>query len=275
MKGKPDIFSYADYRAYLRDFYKQRKEEEPKFSYRSFAKHAGLASQSFLRDVIIGDKNIGQSTPLFLKALGLNNAESKFFKLLVDFDNAKTRIEKNFFFEKIAATKRFKEASRIDESMYTYLSHWYYPAIREMIHRDDFEYDAHWISKNLNPKIKVHDVRKALNVLLDLGFAREHEGTLISNDPILTTGHEATSLGVVNFHLQMLEKAGESIERFRGPDRDLGAMTICIRQDQIPAIKAKIHAFREEILHFADGSESKDLVVQFNTQLFPLNTLKQ
>lgn len=275
MTWKPDIFSFADYRAFLRAYYESAKIHIPKFSYRAFANAAGLSSQSFLRDVMRGDKSIGTSGGLFAKAMHLSSSEQKFFDLLIDFDHANSHGDRNRIFTQIASTKRFQEARKVDEGMYLYLSNWYFPAIREMVGRKDFENNPQWISTQLSPSVGIREIKKALSILFELGLIIENENAFTIGDPTLTTGHEAKSLGVINFHHEMLRMAGESIERFSSDHRDLGAMTICVNQTQLLDIKTQIHAFRKSILHFADVNDDGDLVVQFNTQLFPLNKVHE
>lgn len=274
MQWLPDIYSFLDYRAYLRAYYDAAKHNVPRFSYRSFAERAGLASQSFLRDVIRGDKNIGTSLPGICKAIGLQKAEREFFELLVEFDGAATRQERNALFEQIAASKRFREARRLDEGMYRYLSSWYYPAIRELAAHDAFRPDPDWIAATLQPAITPAQAREALDALLDLGFLVADGERVRMGDPTITTGHEVAHLGVENYHHEMLRLAGESIRRFPASQRDLGAMTICVTPEDLGEIKRRIHGFREQILALGDERPGGTILLQFNTQLFPLNKVE-
>lgn len=276
MTWQPDIYEYVDYRAYLRAYYQAAKDNVDKFSYRSFAADAGLASQSFLRDVIRGDKNIGNSLTAICKAIGLRKPEREFMELLVAFDQASTRSERNELFARIAATKRFQAARRIDEGMYRYLTHWYIPSVRELVAHAKFHEDPAWIAETLRPEITVAQAAEALELLLDLGFVvRQEDGTLAIADPTITTGHEVASLGVENYHHEMLRLAGESIRRFPAEHRDLAAMTICVRPEDMAEIKRRIHAFRETVLGYADEQEGGTVIVQFNSQLFPLSKVDE
>ena len=44
-----DLFEYINYRRYLADYYRSRKEELPAFSYRYFCNKAGIKSPVFLK----------------------------------------------------------------------------------------------------------------------------------------------------------------------------------------------------------------------------------
>ena len=165
---QPDIFTFLDYREYLQAYYEAAKENTRAFSYRYFARKAGLSSASFLRHVMRGERNIRGSTQQFSKALSHTKEESEFFEMLVKFSQATSDSEKNKVFERVCAFRRFREARRIDKAMFHYLSHWYYPAIREMTARSDFREDPTWIGSQLIPPVPAKKVAGALDVLLEL-----------------------------------------------------------------------------------------------------------
>ncbi len=273
---KPNIFEFLDYRAYLRAYYKAAKENVSAFSYRYFARRAGLSSPSFLRHVMRGERNIGTTTKNFTDALELNEEETQFFILLVDFDQAETEREADQAFEKLAANRRFRNARRLSQAMFEYLSHWYYPAIREMVARVDFQEDSAWIASQLMPSIKPEEAEVAISTLLDLGLVeRSDDGRLRRGESSVTTGHEVRSLAIANYHRQMLERAGESIELIPREYRDLGAMTVCISPATIREVKQRVHTFRELLFEICESDDSPQVVFQINTQIFPLSALPE
>lgn len=270
---RPRIFNYLNYRDYLSDFYDAEKVHNPKFSYRYFSRRAGYSSPNFLQLVIKGKRGLSsESVERFAKALDLGAKEKKFFSYLVEFNQARTAEEKNKAFEKVAASRRFRQARRIDHAMYTYLSRWYFPAIREMTARVDFQEDVEWIATQLLPNIKPSEVKEALEILLELGLVvRQDDGKLSRGEPSLTTGHEVHSLAIGNYHRQMLQRASESIESVPSELRDLGALTVCIEPSSVPEIKQRIHTFREQLLDRCDRDDTPRVVYQINLQFFPLN----
>ena len=54
LRTPADVYAYLDYRAFLRDFYAEKKANNPVFSYRSFSKRAGVASLNYLKLVVEG-----------------------------------------------------------------------------------------------------------------------------------------------------------------------------------------------------------------------------
>lgn len=271
-RGRVSVFEYTDFRKYLADHYAAEKARRPSFSYRAFARRAGFSSPNFLKLVIDGMRNLGkESVPSFTKALGLAGEEAKFFADLVAFGQAPNIEEKNRYFERIAASRRFRAARRIDGALFDYLSHWWTPAIREMAGRVDFRDDPTWIARELRPRIKPAEAKRALKTLVTLGLlVKDARGQLVRGEPTLTTGHEVRSVAVVNYHRQMLERAAEAIEAQPSSRREFAAVTVCIRADTVPDLKARVQRFCEEVLERCDRDGEPEVVYQVNVQLFAL-----
>ncbi|OIP38473.1 MAG: hypothetical protein AUK47_11855 [Deltaproteobacteria bacterium CG2_30_63_29] len=271
---KPSIYEHLDFRSYLTAYYDAGKANTRVISYRYLARRAGFSSPSYLRHVMKGERNLGpDSIDRLVKALDLGKAESDYFRALVAFNQAVTQEEKNLAFERVASIQRFRKARRIDGALFEYLSHWYYPAIREMAARRDFRDDPAWVASQLVPTIKNSDARKALKVLFELELlVKSDDGVISRGDPSITTEHEVQNLGIGNYHRQMLEQASKSIELVDREMRDLAAMTVCISKETVQELKRRVHEFRELLFDLCDSDENPSIVYQINTQLFPLTT---
>lgn len=268
----PDIFEYLDYRKFLGDYYTAAKKHNRAFSYRYFSRKAGYSSPNFLKLVIDGKRNISaDSIERFGQALKLKPSEKRFFANLVAFNQASTVEEKNEAFERVAASRRFRRARRLDHAYFEYFSHWYFPAIREMAGRPDFREDPEWIAKQLLPSIHPSQARTALDLLEELELLqRDENGQLVRGETSITTGHEVMSLAIRNYHRQMLERAADSMELVGPERRDVSALTVCIEPDTVSELKDRVHAFRERLLDRCDRDQAPSTVYQINVQLFPL-----
>jgi uncharacterized protein (TIGR02147 family) len=267
------VFDYLDYRAYLRAYYDAAKRRPSGFSFRAFSKRAGFSSPNFFKLVIDGERNISaDSVGKFADALGLDENERGFFSDLVSFDQAETKAEKNRAFERLASSRRFRSARRIDSQMHEYLSHWYHPAIRELITSPDFQEEATWIATKLHPAITAKQAAHSLQLLLDLGLVVRNSETkrLELREPTLTTEHEVMAIGAANFHKQMLERASESIDTIPSSLRDLAALTVCVSADRAKLVKERIHQFREAMTELCENDPVATTVYQLNVQWFPL-----
>jgi uncharacterized protein (TIGR02147 family) len=272
------VYDFLDYRAYLRAYYEAAKRVRPSFSFRMFSRLAGLRSPNFLKLVIDGERNLGSdSVGRFAEALGLEGADAAFFGDLVAFGQAPTMVEKNRAFERIASSRRFRSARRIDGDLFAYLSHWYTPAVRELAARSDFQEEPRWIAAQLRPRITPAEAAEAMKLLLSLGLLVRDPttGRVLRGEPTLTTEHEVRSLGAASFHRQMLERASQSIETVPRELRDLAALTVCVSPKTAALVKERIHQFRESLTELCDSDADGSTVYQLNVQWFPLSHSKE
>lgn len=270
---QPDIYEYLDYRAYLRAYYEAAKAAVPAFSYRYFSRRAGFSSPNYLKLVMDGERNLtADSTRKIIKGLGIDAEAARFFADLVDFAQAEDAERKNAAFERVASSQQFRQARKIDHSMFEYLSHWYIPAIREMAARPDFRDDAAWVASQVFPPISTKEAAAALKLLLELGLLIRDGDKLTRGEPTWTTGHEVRSLAIGNYHREMLERAAASIEAVPRERRDLSSLTVVVGRDTVDDLKARIHAFREAMIERCERDEDREVVYQLGIQLFPLSS---
>lgn len=269
----PSVYEYLDFRAFLRDHFEASKATKKHYSYRYFARHANLSSSNFLKLVIQGKRNLGPSTiEGFAKALKLDGHEAGFFATLVTLGQAQTVAERNRAFEQVAANRRFRAARRLEGPLFEYLTRWYYPVIRELAARADFREEPRWIAAQIRPRVTAEQARAGLATLEQLGLlVRDERGRLVRGDPSLTTGHEVRSVVVPAYHRQMIERAGSSVDTVAPEERDISALTVCVRAKTLADLKERIHRFREEMLERCDSETEPEIVYQLCIQLFPLS----
>jgi uncharacterized protein (TIGR02147 family) len=274
---RPSVYDYTDYRGFLRDYYTAEKARRPAFSYRYFARRAGHTSPNFLKLVIEGKRNLGpESVTAFARALELDAEEAAFFADLVAFDQAKREEVKTKHLARVTAARNYRKAGRIEGQLFEYLSHWYLPAIRELVARPDFTEDPKWISRELVPHISARRAADGLKVLLNLGLVRRlPDGRLERGDPSWTTGPEVNSKIVASFHHQMLMLAAEAVQNFSSEERSVTSLVVCVRAKTMEEIRRRITTFQQELLALCDADEEPELVCQMGMQLFPLSRTRE
>lgn len=272
-----DVFRYRDYRQYLRDVYAARKKSEYGFSYRAFARKAGLSAPNYLKLVSDGQRNLTPEMAVrFAAALGLEGEAADYFCDLVNFNQAATAQERERCYQRLRRYRRYKNSFRLDAAHAAYHAEWYIPAVRELVACQGFREDPRWIATALRPNITQRQAEQALRVLEQLGFvARDAEGRLLQREPVLTTGDERP-LGhhIVNFHRAMLERAADALDHVARDEREIGALTLSLSADQFQLFKQRLYEVRQELLQAAVEAASSggplDRVVQINLQMFPL-----
>jgi uncharacterized protein (TIGR02147 family) len=267
-----NVFEYLDYRAFLRDAYRDLKRRQRGFSYRWFSRRAGFASPNFLKLVAEGKRNLTPDTiQRFSDALGLAGKEAEFFRDLVGFNQAGTAVEKNRYFERIGTYRKHLAVRRLERHEFEYFSRWYYVAVRELVACHGFRDDPEWIARSLVPPITPAQAAHAIELLLKLGFVeRGPDGRLRQKEPLLSTGPEVRSLAAGNFHRQMMERAAASIERVPRERRDISGLTVALTPELLSLFKQKVTQLRAELLEVSAAAREPTIVAQLNFQLFPL-----
>jgi uncharacterized protein (TIGR02147 family) len=269
----PEVSTYVSYRRFLEDWYRARKAADRRFSHRLFARRAGVSSPSLLNEIISGKRNLTPSQlPGFLRALGLSGPDAACFRDLVALDQAATEAERNAAWERLAASRRFREARPIEGAAFAYLSSWHGPAIRELALCSGFRAEAEWIARTLRPRITVTQARDALATLLELGLLVERDGSMVTAETSVATAHQVHGLAVHNYHRQMLERARDAVEGARSRERHLVGVTVAIPEDLVPELKAELDALQERLLNLCDARATEaERVYQIELCLFPLS----
>lgn len=270
----PCIYSYDDYRVYIRDYLQAMKDGNPLLSNRFFAKKTKI-SAAFLKMVSSGQRNLSPSgIAKFSSGFGFNKDEKNFFQELVLFNQAELTEEKNFHFQNMAKHKKYRELRYLDSAQFEYCSKWYYSVIRELIACENFVEDPEWIAATLCPAITPKQAEEALKLLISLQLVRRDEkGRLIQNDAVISSGEKTRSLAMKNYHREMLNKAEQSIDRIAREERDLTAMTFAISEEDFAMVKHEIMEFRRSLISKLTAKKTPShRVYQINFQLFPLTT---
>lgn len=269
-----DLFKYLDHRRYLKDYYREHKEKRGStFSFRTFARAAGLSSPNFLKLVMDGKRNLGpDGIARFGKALRLNKEETTYFENLVHFNQASTDDERNEWYKRLSTSKKYREIREIEKNYFVYFSHWYYAAVRELVLLPNFDENPDWIARHLSPPITVREAKTAVELLLKMGFVkRDKTGRLIQAERNITTAHEVQSLAISNFHRQMIQRASESIERTPPEKRDVSSLTLALSKEKFVEAKRRIQEFRRELNVLLSEEGRPEAVYQVNFQIFNLS----
>ncbi|OGR01164.1 MAG: hypothetical protein A2284_08120 [Deltaproteobacteria bacterium RIFOXYA12_FULL_61_11] len=266
-----NIFDYDDYRVFLRDRFDELKKEKSQFSFRFFARKAGLAAWNFPSLVIKGKRNLSkESVYKFSTALGLQPKEHEYFENLVFLNQADTIKEKNHYYLKLNKVRGPSKIKRLLELEFSYYSEWYIPVLREMVELAGLPEDPERIAKLLDPPITRREVERGFSVLEELGLIEYVEGRRVKKDRTLTTDSEARSLLIKNFHHRMISLGLEALDRFQPDERNISSLTLSITDEQFEEVKRRTYEFMQEILALVTNEKRTDRIYQCNFQLFPL-----
>ena len=270
------IYDYTNYRLFLKEYYEAQKAEKG-FTYRDFARLAGMNSTSWLLHLIKGTKNLSaESVIRVAKAIKLNKAETEYLEMMVPFTQARTNGEKDRYYQRMLGMKRKLKIAKLGEEQYDYYTKWYHPAVRSMVSKVDFSdgdggHDFSILGRCLIPPIPARDARKSVLCWRSWAcIARDSHGRFSQSSAMISTGDEVASLNVVNYHKQVSRLAEGAHDLSAKEERDISALTLGINEADFLRIKARIQAFRKEIMEMAAASEHPDRVYQLNFQMFPV-----
>lgn len=265
------IFDYSDYRLFLKDYYESHKAVNPSFSYRYLSQKAGINSAPFYKFIIEGKRNLTKVTVLkTCAALRLKDREAEYFENLVFFNQAKTIVEKNHFFELLVEKQRHRSVAKIQENQYSYFSEWYHCVVRELACMVDFKEDFARLAGSVVPAITPREAEKSVKLLLNLGFLKKDAGRYYQTEPIVSTGYGLASHQILNFQIMMLRKAIESFDRCKQNERLTSATTLAVSRETYVKMVEKLRTVRNEFLELARGDAEADTVYELTVNFFPL-----
>ena len=265
-----EIFSYSDYRLYLKDACEEIRKDKPFFSYRYISQKAGLKSVGFISWVVKGKRNISSSLTHKLTAIfKLGKREADYFELLVNHNQAKTTEERQHYLDRLLAF-RSTRATVVERDRDQYYSRWYYSAIRELVALAEI-HDASDISTILRPPIKRSEAKESLELLTRLGMIRRGADKRYERiDAALTSGPCVDPAVIHGFQAATMQLAQSALHRFPREDRDISTVTLSCNAKDLERLRERIRQMRAEVAEIACASENADQVFQLNTQFFPL-----
>ena len=269
-----DIYSYLDYRAFCRDYYVDHKATDPRFSYRSFAKKASIAS-SYLKHVIDGKRNLSPEMSIkFGHGMDLSSKEIDYFENLVRFNQASSLEEKDLYFDRLRKKRaRSLKPLGLAEAV-RLLSHWYVVAIKELVVNLNTD-DVKVLQKVLRKKLPENLIEKTIQELREFGWLSLSEGRWQSSASQIQFPDEVRSYVVRSFHGQMLELAIEALEDDL-LEREYGAAVFTFPESEFPKLKEKLKDLQRDFISYVQdlSSQSKELsgqrVYHFGLQCFSL-----
>jgi uncharacterized protein (TIGR02147 family) len=266
----PELFTYTDYRAFLRDFFEERREENAFFSLRYSQQKTGLDAGNLVK-ILQGERHLPKRyIDPFIELCGLKGRRALYFSVLVRYSRTKSNVEAREHFEQLAELKRAPSRT-IESQQYDYFKSWHYAALRSLLDYYDFKGDYGALGAQLDPPVSPTEAKRAIEVLRSLGLIEKHAGGVFKpTDKIVTTGERWQSFAIESLQERIIELGRESLKRFPKERRDISTVTMSISSDDFRKIRTIIQECRRQILKVVHESEKAEGVYQLTMQLFPL-----
>ncbi|MGL1901705.1 MAG: TIGR02147 family protein [Fibrobacterales bacterium] len=267
------IYLYSNYRIYLKDHFKLLRATDPQFSQKRVMIDLGVRSSGFLSNVLSAKKNLNPSQVEKLSILlSHTKMETRYFKALVGYDQARNSADKQSNYEIIQDVQavKFKDLEGVELDLF---SHWYFVAIRELIALNPFLGDFKVLSQSLRPSITMNEAREAIYFLESGRFIeRDSKGKYHVVDALISSKNEIRSTSVVGFQNVMIDFAKEALAVMPVAERDISSISFSASQEMFERIKKEMQEFRKYILDLAESEQTDASVLyQCNMQFFPIS----
>jgi len=268
----PDLFSYLEYRDYLKDAYEERRKLQPYFSYRFIGNKVGMDSsyltRLFQKKLHLGDDLVERMAHAF----GLTEVSLDYFRNLVSFNKAKNETQARVFHEQLMRLRGVGyQVVRGDQE--EYFSNWIHVALRSLLDYTPFDGDFEALGAALLPQVSADEVKHALFLLERLGMVRRNDQGFEVLDNHLHSGDNWIAEAIKTFQKTTMELASRSLDEVPAPLRDVSTMTMDIDAETLGDLKIMVREFQENVAKLVESAGSSDRVYHLNIQLFPLTQL--
>ncbi|MBP5440733.1 MAG: TIGR02147 family protein [Fibrobacter sp.] len=264
------ITEYKDYYSLIKDFYEDQKRTSY-FSWREFAKLAGFSSPTYLRLVSEGKSKLSRvSMNRMISAMGLVGFEVDYFKVLVNFCNAKDDESKMPYWKEMRRIALEYKVRVVDKEAVEYFDGWKNQVVRELAPMMPGATPGQ-IAKTCCNEITAAEVSKSLEFLTKAGFLKKGaDGSYRQTEKNVAASKEGMAYAVHAMQHKMLQLADESIERFEPQERSVSSVTFTVNRECYERIVQEIDSFRRKIAAMPSEIEKADQIYHLNMQLFPL-----
>ena len=265
------IFTYSDYREYIKDAIQEKRKKNPQYSYRCAASRMGISSGSLAR-ILNGTRHAGREMMHKLIAfLGLKKKEAEYFSLIARFESIKDENKRRDCYRKILKM-RAERNKPIPPGNYRFFEQWYHIALFELLRTEKYTGDNAAFGAMLVPPISESKTRKAIELLKRLGYIQESkDGSIRPAQPFLTTGDTWESVAIHAFQSAMSNLGAQALDTIPKEERDFSTLTMALSKEAFEKVRDVVKKARMEISAIERDCAAPDRVYQINFQCFPLS----
>ena len=265
------ITEYQDYRKYMLDYFDWRKRTSA-FSWREFSKQAGFSSPSYLKLVCDGKSSLSRVGVLQVAAaMDLGDYELEYFKLMVDFTNAKNDEKKKETFRKMEKLAKEQHARVLNADAFDYYESAVNSIVRELAPLMPGALPGD-LAKKIKHDFTAQEIRVALKLLVKLNFLKtKGENVYEQTDKIISGSSDSLALALRSMNRQMIDLAREAIDKIDPSERNISGVTVGVNDDALKRITEAVNTCRKQVVAIAGECDKIDQVYRLNLQLFPLS----
>lgn len=280
----PRLSAFTDYRAYLREFYEYKraltKHELRPYHYANFSAAANIRSPNYLKLIIDGHRNLSPAmAKKFARALSLGREEAEEFVALVNFSQATEPLERNRCL-KVLSDLRVRQqlkSGEINAETWEKVPGWVTWVLYALTDQQNVRFEPDRLFELMRGKARPEEIRRSLERLLESGeLTRDPSTGEISKGRELMSGSESVPVALVRkLQAELIYLGLESLFQDQPQDREFGAQTMSLTEDEFEVLKFELRQFRKrwaKDVGVARKLTKGHRVFQLNIQLFPVTT---
>lgn len=268
---RPALFSYFEYRSYLRDFYEAIRQESPHFSYQYMAQKAEMDASN-LAKIIQRKRHLpSKAIAHFREILSLNEEEFHYFETMVAMGKSRKEEQKQQLFNELIHLQS-NQPRHMAINDYHFYNNWYTTAIYGLLDCYAFYGNYRELSEQLQPAISVKQAKESIALLKDLKLiAANEDGRYLPTESILSTGEEWRSYAVKNFQNQTIDLAKKALNTMESSERHIATLTFSASDEDMKEVYELSREYRKKVISLISKSDKGSRVYQMNMQLFPMS----
>ena len=278
----PLLADYMDYRLFLADFYRFKKDHTRSslrpYNYTIFSAAADIKSPNYLKMIIEGKRNLSMDmVQKFARACGFNKAQSDEFKLLAIFNQSEDPADRNYALKKLSeyrVDQKLKHGE-LDRKVFEKVPNWIGWIIYALVDQSGVNFDVPQLKHLLRGKASETEIQHALESLLSSGeLVKNAETNQIQKGKPTEAPDEIPAALIRKLQMQLMYLGLESLYQDQATEREFGSLTMSLTEKEFEEIKFKLRQMRKS-LHkensIARMGQKGDRVYQLNLQLFPVS----
>lgn len=261
------------YTGLLEQEFQKRLKKNHKYSLRAFARDMGVPSSN-LSNLLKNRRGLSLETAEKITTkLRFDDRTAQLFLSLVAAKNSRSELARKKANQDLVAIETTESFTPLELDRFEIIKNWYHFAILELVQLQDFQDSTNWIAKRLG--ILPQEAGEALSRLVRCGMLTRKSGKLIKAKDFVATPCGTPSKVIRDFHRQILQKAGTSMETTPIEKRSNSATTMSVDSAKLPeAIKA-LREFRRKFCREQSAAKNKDRVYCLSIHFFPLDERKE
>ncbi|MCB9495518.1 MAG: TIGR02147 family protein [Fibrobacteria bacterium] len=265
-----DVFAYTEYRSFLRDFYENRKEANPIWSYRFMAQRLDVDAGQLVK-ILQGKLHLPQrALQATLKLCGLEGREAAFFEEMIRFSRARSAEESSRCYERMQAL-RGVSAGVVQSDQAEYYGAWHHTVIRALLGMAPFRGNWETLGSLCIPPLRPEEAKASVELLERLGIVvRDARDCLRLADTHITPGEGVPVETVRKFQKETLDLAKRALEEIAREEREISTITMALAESDLPLVQGWVKDLRRQIQTLSDSTPEPDRVYHLNVQLFPV-----